>query len=177
MRTTSNLVDLGSRYALREAYVGDAFTVLRDLREADRLEWDASVTGGARENLALSIWGSQECYAVLSTEDDTAHIIFGVVTQPEPTIWLLGTNQGQREASWILHQMRDFIARLFERWPSLVCYSAPENTVHHRWLLWVGFRFTGESVRGDFHRTFLEFRRRDNHGHQAPLPVQQGGTP
>lgn len=144
---------------LRPSYVGDAITVLSDLREDDRLEWLASCAGGAEENLADSIARSTECYTVSDADDLQAHIIWGVVADPEPTVWLLGTNQGQRDCGWILHECRSFVAEFFQRWPHTVCYSAPDNTVHHRWLQWMGFRFMRARQWGPFHHTFLEFRR------------------
>lgn len=161
--TTSNahagsLADLGERYVIREACVGDAFSVLPDLREADRLEWAASIAGGV-DHLYESIAVSKECYAVTDVDDGVAHIIFGVVTEPEPTVWLLGTNQGQRQAAWLLHGLREFYTEFFSRWPRLVCYSAPGNTVHHRWLQWMGFRFVRGTPRGDFGAQFYEYRK------------------
>lgn len=122
------------------------------------MEWDASIVGGV-DNLYRSIAVSKECYTVADTWGGVAHIIFGIVTEPEPTVWLLGTNQGQRDCAWILHECREFYTEFFQRWPSTVCYTAPENVVHHRWLRWMGFKFVQAAPRGDFAKPFYEYRK------------------
>jgi hypothetical protein len=161
MRTTSNDVVLhfGERYVLRHSRPGDAFTILKDLRQEDRDEWDISVEGGVDVHLLGSIMGSAECYTVADTKDDSAHVIFGVFPLPEPTTWMLGTNQGQVDCGWMLGMAREFYGDFFTRWPNTVCYSAPENAVHHRWLEWMRYRLIKATPWGPFGKLFYEYRK------------------
>jgi len=86
--------------------------------------------------------------------------MFGVVPEGKfGTVWLLGTDE------IFTHASRDFL-RLSKEWLSEV--SAPfesvgnlvdaRNTVHIRWLEWLGFEFIGvQSEFGVEKRPFLEF--------------------
>jgi hypothetical protein len=151
-------VDLGDRYKLRYANRYDAYSVLRDLREADREEWNKSVLGGVRSNLAQSITQSAEAYTVVRREDDVAQVIFGVVdSKPVQTTWLLGTNEGQRIAGSLSYSLHGFYSDLFFRHPHTRCYSDPGNEVHHRWLQWLGYKLIGTEPWGPYGDLFLLF--------------------
>lgn len=163
-RPLEPLLPLGQRYILRHSYIGDSYTVLRDLRQEDHVEWAASVPGGVEDNLWSSISGSAEAYTVADVEDDTAHIIFGVYPKPEPTTWLLGTNRGQVDCAWILYMCREFYTGFFDRWPNTVCYSHPLNEVHHRWLKWMGYSEVARVPWGPYRAEFIEFRRNQTQG-------------
>ena len=164
--TSRPIVELGTRYILRPAYIGDAYTVLQDLREEDRIEWAASVRGGAEDNLWTSIQESAECWTVAGANDDIAHIIFGVYPTAETpsglaTTWLLGTNQGQQDCGWILQECREHYTAFFKRWPKTVCYSDPSNHVHHRWLGWMGYHEVAHVKWGAYGAEFIEFRKEE----------------
>lgn len=150
---------LGGRYVLRRAAPNDAHTVLRDLRMDDWEEWELSIQGGVPANLENSILVSDECYTIADTRTGAAHIIFGVASQASgpPTTWLLGTNSVEQDAAWLLLECRPFYLEFFSWWPHTVCYSAPHNVTHHKWLLWMGYRLAKVTPWGDAGLPFHEY--------------------
>lgn len=148
-------VPVGSAYILRA-------TVHEDTRIEPRMEdlqeWDKSIAGGVQENLLFSIRASAECYTVAGATDNVPHIIFGVcLAKPIPVTWMLASDVAQRDAVWITGALRPFYTGFFERWPRTVCYSAPENTIHHHWLKWLGYRHDRSLTWGDYRQEFYEF--------------------
>jgi hypothetical protein len=132
---------LGSgKYRVRRARVADSETVLLDIREKDKAEWDASVPGGLAL-LADCINSSAECWSVIDDATGRAHIIWGVVPRYDycDTTWLLGTNEGQAQCAWIFQECRELTTAFFRRWPYTECWSDERNTVHHQWLEWLGY--------------------------------------
>lgn len=147
-------------YFLRPSIKDDAEAIIQDLRKADLEEWAKSVAGGVPENLLTSVVISAECYTIADWEGNDPQIMFGVVNiRPRPVTWLLGTNRAQQDAWFLMAGSAGFVAEFFKRWPSTVCYSAPENTVHHRWLGWLGYTKARALPWGDHQAEFYEFIR------------------
>lgn len=71
-------------------------------------------------------------------------------------VWLLGTDRLVTEhRTEFLRKSRGWMNRLHEKAPILGNYVHKENTVHIRWLKWVGCNFVGErEING---HTFIEF--------------------
>jgi hypothetical protein len=151
------------RYRLRSSAIRDADTVLRDIRQEDTDEWDASVEGGVEEHLGYSIMMSDECWTLADYRTDEAHVIFGVKSyaakgRAYASTWMLGTNRSAKDATWLLQAGREFSREFFERWPLTECWSDARNTHHHRWLLWEGYAPNARSeAHGPLGLPFIHF--------------------
>lgn len=148
---------LGKNYMLRSTRKGDVAILPR---AEDCREWEFSVQGGVAGNLEKSIQVSTECWTIAAAANGWPHIIFGVArAAPRAVTWLLASDIGQRDAWWLMGAMQEFTDGLFKRWPRTVCYSAVENTVHHRWLEWLQYKRTRSLPWGPYHHEFIEYIR------------------
>lgn len=129
--------------------------VLSGLRAADLVELRAggstvekSLVTGFRTSTphAYSVIVGQRCIAM-----------FGVVPLPSyerfGAVWMLGTDDLIKIQGQFLKQSRHYLAKLSERFDAVGNAVHYQNSVHIRWLEWLGFTFLGR--RGPF----IEFAR------------------
>lgn len=149
----------GGEFVLRDTVMEDSATVLRDIRKEDVEEWRATEDGGLMW-LPRSINESDECWTIARTSTGVAHIIFGVVQhegQHHGTVWMLGTNEGQRMAATLFIECRGFTQAFFKRWAYTQCWSDARNTKHHEWLEWMGFKLAGTPLFGPLDYPFHHY--------------------
>ena len=77
------------------------------------------------------------------------------------TIWLLGTKGIEDHAVTFLRQSKPALDRLFNEsgHDVLYNYTYVNNTVHHKWLRWLGFKFIRKVTLPPFDKEFYEFVR------------------
>lgn len=133
----------GSMLQFRPAQPGDAAVLGPILREADRLEIQATVGRDPTHTLGEGIASADPCWAVLAGSGPLM-ALFGVVPDAgnagSGMIWLLGSDELARHHFTVLRLSRLWVARLHERYERLWNYIDARNTGHIAWLRWCGFR-------------------------------------
>ena len=157
-----------SAYTLLDTYPTkalkrDAEYVGPRLREADRLEVQASVGGCPKAALQDAVENSEpEAYTCL--DRGLPFGMFGVVPFSDNprfgVIWLLGTDYLTDSVTVsFLRWSKRFLPTLIEPY-DLVCNVVDKrNEVHIKWINWLGFSFIREIIYGPENRPFLEFAK------------------
>ncbi|MEQ1735863.1 MAG: hypothetical protein ABL886_05630 [Rhodoglobus sp.] len=135
---------------------GDVEDLVRSgLRDADLVELRAagsttekSLVKGFRTSTphAYSVICGQWCIAMFGVVPLPSYERFGVV-------WLLGTDELFQHRGAFLRQSRHYLDLLSRRFDAVGNAVHYQNSVHIRWLEWLGFTFLGR--RGPF----IEFAR------------------
>lgn len=128
-----------------------------EVRQADRDEVRAYTGSTVLNALVKGITGSKLSYTVKLNRTPIA--IFGVVGEESfGTVWLLGTDAIQLIKRPFLRQSKAWLAHLEEGYELVGNVIDARNTLHIRWLHWLGFSFVREISRfGHEQRPFLEF--------------------
>jgi hypothetical protein len=146
---------------VREYHPGDAEYIAQNMRADDVREVQAA--SGLDPLSALH--RSRELSEILCTvQGRYPAALFGVVPVDDLSgiVWLLGTDELVRNPlrSEFIRQGRDFFDRLHAFRPLLYNCVDERNTVHIRWLKWMGCNFIKRhSTYGVEQRPFLEFVR------------------
>lgn len=133
----------------------------RNMREADRLElMDGS---GSSPLVALEdgYIHSTKCLTILTDQDEVVGV-FGVAPSPVDRLighpWMLATDLLDSIKVTFLRQSRKYLDDLAEGYPLLMNCCDKRNTVHIKWLRWLGFSFIREIPEYGVGRVpFLEF--------------------
>lgn len=133
-------------------------------RLADRMEVRARSGHAPLQALQQGIADSHPACAALSPSGDVV-AVFGVVPHPQfdqaGIVWLLGADELVAEPRAFLRSAEYWIARLHRQYLVLGNFIDAGNTVHQRWLQWLGFRTTRRiDQMGVERRAFIEFQRR-----------------
>lgn len=137
--------------------------VAEHMRQADKDEAKASGFDCPRKALVESFRNSRpECYSVMHQALPVA--MFGVVPDPyDPkigSIWLLGTDHVTNDYPIsFLRQCRRFLPILMSGYEMVHNVVDRRNTVHIKWLRWMGFSILREITYGPESRPFYEFAR------------------
>lgn len=145
---------------VRPAALADAEALAPRLRPADLREIAARSGEAPVEVLRRGV-GAGKCYAIESHSGDVV-ALFGVSPSHEPKlgiVWLLGSEELVRHKTTFLRHSREWLARLAEGYALLGNLVDERNTVHVRWLQWLGFRFLRRIPLGRNGETFIEFVR------------------
>lgn len=116
---------------------------LQDIREDDRRELFA-MTEDIRREIMESITFSAECYAAVTEETAEPIVVFGRVMQPArdgALIWCLGTDKLQEYWFPFLRESRRILHGWAAEYDVLYNVVADFNTIHMRWLSWLGAKF------------------------------------
>lgn len=145
---------------IRRATIHDCVDLAKRLRACDRDELIAST--GVTPDLALPVslgWGP----SVIEL-DGRAEAIFGCSRSDAITgvPWFLSTPT-PLTPKWrvaFLRHSRDMVHDWQSQYPLLHNFTDARNTVHHRWLRWLGFTFTARhDLFGPLGLPFYEFVR------------------
>ena len=152
-----------SLLAVRPARMSDAQALAPRLREADRMEIRARSGADPRVALESGIRRSRPCCALL---DDAGQVLalFGVSPYPGiaafGVVWMLGSDALVARRAMFLRTAKFCIAQLHRRYPMLGNVIDARNTVHIRWLQWMGFEMLQRvECFGVEQRPFIAFRR------------------
>lgn len=128
---------------VREARQTDIDEMVADgLREADLLEIKASGYN-ARQSLDRGLRCSYPCLAV--EVDGRCCGMFGVVADGRyrgaGNIWFLGTDRILKVKMQFLRESRKWLDEITKDYRSVSNYIHQDNTLHIKWLKWLGFSF------------------------------------
>lgn len=148
------------RMATRE----DARRIAKNLREADLAEMKA-VLGDVEDPADSLVYGvDQSVYPLVALLGDEPVSLMGVIRDPindhVGCVWMMGTDQITQNKKTFLRFSRPCLSTLFETFDLLWCCMDKRNTVHARWVKWLGFSLLREVPSyGEERRPFLEFAK------------------
>ncbi len=148
---------------IRLATEEDISYVAPRLRQADKEEVWASGSYLPEDALRASYRASEPCFA--GVEQDKPVALFGVapVSSNVGAIWLLGTDAiSNKIPISFLRWSRRFLPFLLEPYDMVCNQVHAKNTVHIKWLRWLGFTFINKIERGPYNEQFYEFARLSN---------------
>jgi hypothetical protein len=137
----------------------DARHIAANMRQADRQECEA-LTGAPPEIILPQAIGKP---GVITWEVDGVPVAMGGVDQSIPhvgVVWMATTNDIIKHRRKFLRVCRPMLRRLHQNFPILTNLVDARNTLHIRWLKWLGFVFTQKIERwGAASVPFIEFAR------------------
>ena len=158
---------------IRPATGDDVLHVSGAMRQADQDELEAGGSSPVRaliDGLMYSAEPIAGCY-----EDDRPVAMAGVVPDPNDLmaghIWMLGTDEMATRPVEFCRASTPVILRWNEKFPVLTNQVDERNTLHIRWLKWLGFVFLSREPCGPQQLPFLQFVRISSCG------VQRRGRP
>lgn len=149
---------------VRSATVADAVSIAPNLREADRNEVRAylgvdpevalPLSVGQREGQSWTMVGDNgELIGLFGVEPVALHPNFGIV-------WMVATDGLKNYRMQFLRECREWLDHMHDLYPLLGNYTDCRNTLHHRWLKWMGFSFLRVIPEfGTENRPFIQFAR------------------
>jgi len=148
------------KLSVRPSMIGDCVYLAKHLREADSNEVQASVGKSNLEALVYSWSVTEKPYTIVNAETPAG--VFGVV--PVDTgvgaIWLLGTDALTQGRWTFLRESKKWLNKVSKDYDLLFNYVDERNTVHLKWIEWLGFTFIKRHPNfGHEQRPFLEFVR------------------
>ena len=151
--------DLGGCYA-RPADEADLVDLIPRLREADRAEV-IGYTGGPPELVMRGSVAGSDIALALCTPDHTVHGILGAyeIAPGVAKVWMVLSDEVFNRKHSFLKNSPLFVRLLHAYAPLLTNFVDERNTVHIRWLRWLGFVFLRREFLGPQKLPFLEFVR------------------
>lgn len=147
---------------IEHATTGDAEYVSGRLRDADRREVAAVTRESPLRVLVDGVMHSRPCYAI-KTRRGRPCGIFGTRDSDHPesgVVWLLGTNDLTAESRTFIRNSKRILDELHKKYRVLYNVIDARNTVHLRWLEWMGFEFIKEFPKyGVERRKFILFTK------------------
>lgn len=148
---------------IRPATLDDANYIAPRLREADKAECDASLACPAEWVLPQFALHGYRCWA-FGLNDGTPVGLFGVDPAPgAPQVgiaWACSTPVVTQYKYDFLRRSPEILGKLHAEFPILTNTVDARNTLHHRWLRWLGFSFLREfPTWGARNLPFYEFAR------------------
>ena len=143
-----------------ESTVRHISPIAKSIREADLLEILAAGSNSPYDSLWDGHRMSNPGYTFIV--DNKPVCMFGVVPfEDNPrwgTIWMLGTDDITDKYSFqFLRWSKRFLPTLMEPYEMVCNIVDARNTVHIRWIKWMGFKFIRQVVFGPENRLFWEF--------------------
>jgi hypothetical protein len=143
----------------------DCIYLATRLRQADLDEVKAASGLDPCEALLEGLFHSQQCHTVV--DGDTPLAVFGVCPAPlndsVGIVWLLGSDALKMHSIEFLRKSKGWVDELHKAFPVLYNNIDARNTVHIKWLQWLGFNFINEIPEyGVERRPFYHFVRIDS---------------
>lgn len=155
--------DLHKPY-VREATLEDVVYLSTRLRKADIDEIEASSGGSPAQALVEGFRYSSKCR--VGVYNNNPFVIFGArpVVQGVGAIWALGSDDLLKARVEFLRQSKKWVDVIHQDFPLLFNYIDARNTVHIRWVRWLGFKFINiHPEHGVSKLPFYEFVRITDH--------------
>lgn len=128
---------------VRLATVADAEYIAPRLREADVRECDALLAAPPVLVIPLAIQEGRHVWTFGADGEPVG--LFGVDRSPAcervGVVWMCSTPVIERYPYQFLHASRQVVDELNGIYPVLTNLVDARNTLHHRWLRWMGFSF------------------------------------
>lgn len=128
---------------VRKADIRDVFYIYDKLRAVDNFEILAASGCTPLDALLEGFRLNKENYCV--TKDDKPIAIGGIAVAldgSEAYPWLLATDELLLHQHFFLRVSKPFVQEMLLRYPKLRNYALASNTVHIKWLKWLGFSIT-----------------------------------
>lgn len=126
----------------------DVINLVNNLREADRLEIEATTDEDVLEAVEQTVESSPQV-AMAGYANGELVCIFGVATPfiltDQGTPWCLFTPNVEKYRHLFLRQSKPYVELMLEHYKTLFNFVDCRNTLAIRWLKWLGFKF-GEPV-------------------------------
>ena len=125
--------------------ISEILYIAEHLREADRQEIKAALGQSPREALVEGCVTAKACFMFRDPEGVPTGL-FGIVEDPTgvgAVAWMVSTDGIERYSMTFLRRCRKWVATLLETYGTLWNYVDARNTVHVKWLRWMGFTLEG----------------------------------
>lgn len=145
--------------AVRLSTAEDVTALAPRLRPADVQELLAAGSPSALAALQSGLDLSRPCLSIVDDQDRVV-TMFGVVPSGDPLVgfvWLLSSDALDHHKIKFLRHSREWLTHLHSHHPVLANMVDARNTVHIKWLQWLGFTFVAERLVGG--HLFFEFVR------------------
>lgn len=129
------------KYEIRPAVESDIEWLAPRLRQADQDEIKALAGVTPEEALAVSFQSSTHRYTADWEGEPIIMFGAGPVIDGAGAVWLLGTDMVKTVRVPFLRESKRCLAGLHKDYPLLFNYVDARNTLHIRWLKWLGFKF------------------------------------
>lgn len=146
----------------RPSVVPDVAAVAKDIRPEDAAEILAASGLNPMSGLMTGYLHSDECWTICTKDAGKPVALFGFrkVDENKAVVWLLGTKDLPKYGTRFLRESRDWIDRFHKKADLLFNAVDQRNTVHIRWLEWLGFKFIRVIPQyGHLKLPFVEFAR------------------
>lgn len=147
---------------VQRATLEDVKFIAKNLREADRLECDATLALPPELVLPQAVEAGRDVWT-FHRSDGLPVGVFGVDPTPIPEVgivWMVSTDEINKHKVEFLTRCRPYVWALNEQYPIITNTVDARNTLHHRWLKWLGFSFLRRIERwGARSVPFYEFAR------------------
>jgi len=146
----------------RRTIPADIPVIAANMRAVDAAEVQAQSGSSPQEALLYCFLYSKPCMTICKA-DETPIAMWGVVPETPSIgrVWMLGTDelvQNRAVQLRFLREVRAYLKELFKTYAVLWNCVDMRNTVHVRWIGWMGFTFVAKHPNyGAEGRPFLEF--------------------
>lgn len=127
--------------SVRFSILEDCYTIANNIREDDRREILAVSGGDPLDALVQGFMFSDKPRTVLAGNTVCAMFGSGQVEPNVGAVWLLGTDDINNISRQFLRESKKWLDELYENYDLLFNYVDERNTVHIKWLKWLGFDF------------------------------------
>ena len=157
MQDQSVLASYPNGAVVRKTRMSDAKYISSRLRKADLMELRANSGSAPDVSLMHSVWASNPCYTICLYGEPIA--IFGICPQKDVgVIWMMGTDKVLRIKTTFLKASKEWVNYFLELKPILFNFIHEKNTLHIKWLRWLGFSIINRLENfGKNGETFYEF--------------------
>jgi len=144
----------------RRATPEDAYYLAPRLRADDQRELEAAGSESPLSSLLTGLASPDGAW--VGEGKGGPFCIFGTVPSPEQEVgfvWLLATDGIKDNQISFLRQSISWVSLFHSQYPILCNHADARNTLHIRWLRWLGFTFINQRPIGKNGEVFLEFAR------------------
>jgi hypothetical protein len=146
--------------SVRPSVLNDCYVIAENIREDDRRELLAMSGEEPLEAMVSGFIHSDKPRTVLVGDTPVAMFGSGEFEPGVGTVWLLGTKGIEDISMYFLRESKYWLEHLHENYDLLFNYVDERNTVHIKWLKWLGFTFISRHEKfGVENRPFFEFVR------------------
>jgi len=146
--------------SVRPSVLDDCYVIAENIREDDRREILAMNGEEPLEAMVSGFIYSDNPRTVLVGETPVAMFGSGEVEPGVGMVWLLGTEGIEDISIQFLRESKHWLEQLHDNYEMLFNYVDERNTVHIKWLKWLGFKFINRHEQfGVENRPFFEFVR------------------
>lgn len=137
---------------------GDLEMVLHDIRPQDIREWEDGSGRPFQVGATTAIMFGEFVRAAYD-EDGVPLCFWG---GDRGVVWLFATKAAERRALSLHKILAPNLKDLTNRWDLLTALADARNTLHHKWLEWLGFEFLETVATGPYGKPFKMYVKDDD---------------